>query len=185
MTGGRRGTRLAVGALTALGAIGCGSDLNDTNADPTGYLAVPPRVGFEAVADAMQMHCGTLDCHGQVGRNMRLYGQYGLRLDPTFDPLNEPTSDAEYNATYESVAGLEPEAMSRVVRHVAAPDTLTMIRKPRGTELHKGGQLDVQGDPLDTCLVSWVTGAIDMNACMTVTNTQRPFLPKMPSPDGG
>lgn len=35
------------------------------------------------VADALQPSCGTLDCHRQVTRNLRLFGARGLRLDPT------------------------------------------------------------------------------------------------------
>ena len=69
----------SMGALClALSLAGC----NDfSTADAPGQLSVPSRDDFPAVADAMQLHCGTLDCHGQVGRNMRLYGLYGLRLE--------------------------------------------------------------------------------------------------------
>ena len=164
------------GTIVALGwaLVGCTADLRSTNADTSGHLSAPDRTGFEVVADAMQLHCGTLDCHGQIGRNMRLFGQYGMRLDPTFDPLTEPTSAAEYDATYTSIVGLEPEAMSQVVQGRAAPDTLSMIRKPRGIEKHKGGQLVVEGDSLDRCLVGWVTGSIDSNSCTTVASMPRP-----------
>jgi hypothetical protein len=46
-------------------------------------LLAPTRNNFEQVADAMQPHCGTLDCHGEAGRNMRLFGSRGLRLPDT------------------------------------------------------------------------------------------------------
>ncbi len=164
-----------------LALMGCGGDLSNANAIQ--QLSVPSRADFPPVADAMQLSCGTLDCHGQVGRNMRLYGRYGLRLDPTYDPLTEDTSDAEYDATYASIVGLEPEAMSSVVRHQAGPDALTMIRKARGIEEHKGGQLVTVGDPLDTCMVGWLVGEVDAGACDTLINTPRPEPPK--APDGG
>ncbi len=156
-----------VGAASALASAlaGCGGDVQDTTGVPGAVLAVPPRAGFEVVADAMQLHCGTLDCHGQTGRNMRLYGQYGLRLAPTDNPLDQSTSNAEYDACYASIVGLEPEAMSDVVLHRAQPDALAMFRKPRGIEKHKGGQLVIQGDALDRCMVTWVTGTVDSDAC--------------------
>ncbi len=114
---------------------------------------------------------------------MRLYGRYGLRLDPTYDPLTQETSDSEYGATYASIVGLEPEAMSSVVLHQAGPDVLTMVRKARGIEQHKGGQLVTVGDPLDTCIVGWLTGEGDAGACNMVLDTSRPEPPK--APDGG
>jgi hypothetical protein len=171
---GRR--RAALALSVALVLVGCAGDLQTTNADPTGQLAVPARAGFEQVADAMQTHCGTLDCHGQTGRNMRLFGQYGLRLDPNDDPLNQTTTVAEYDASFASIIGLEPEVMSKVVQLQSQPETLTMVRKPRGTELHKGGILDMQGDPLDRCMIGWLIGMLDMDACNTVVQTPRPRL---------
>jgi hypothetical protein len=172
-----RTSRVLLGSLFAVA--GCTTDVQDTNARQTGPLSVPNRVGFEVVADAMQLHCGTLDCHGQIGRNMRLYGMYGLRLSPQDDPLNQPTSQAEYDADFWSVVGLEPEAMAKVVDHQTGPETLSMIRKARGIEKHKGGQLDVQGDALDRCMVGWLVGPLDTDACNSVVQTPRPQL------DGG
>jgi len=166
-----------LGASLAL--CGCTADVQNTDGQQNASLARPARLGFEPVADAMQLHCGTLDCHGQVGRNMRLYGMYGLRQSKNDDPLNQPTSPAEYDADYLSIVGLEPEAMSKVVQHQAAPETLSMIRKPLGIESHKGGQLMVQGDPLDRCMVGWLVGAMDAQSCNKVVQTPRPRL------DGG
>jgi hypothetical protein len=165
----------STGALcVALSLVGC----NDfSTADAAGQLSVPSRADFPAVADAMQLHCGTLDCHGQAGRNMRLYGLYGLRLDPTSNPLGEVTSEAEYDATYSSIVGLEPEIMTKVVQHQVAPETLTMLRKPLGIEKHMGGVLIVQDDPLDRCMVGWLTGEFDSAACIAVVQAQRPEPP--------
>ena len=44
-------------------------------------LRLPIREGFEGVADAMQPSCATLDCHGHPQRNLRLFGERGLRLN--------------------------------------------------------------------------------------------------------
>jgi hypothetical protein len=124
-------------------------------------LLAPPRVGFEHVADAMQPSCGTLDCHGQAGRNLRLFGGRGLRLMAGANPLAGDTTPAEYDATFWSVVGLEPETMTDVLLdHGADPERLSLIRKPRGHERHKGGTLMTAGDALDQCLISWLAGAI-------------------------
>lgn len=164
-----------MGLCLFLTLVGCSGDLATPGAPS--QLSVPPRSAFPPVADAIQLHCGTLDCHGQIGRNMRLFGQYGLRLNSTDDPLGQPTSDAEYEASYASVVGLEPEAMSKVVQQQALPNTLAMIRKPLGIEKHKGNQLMVDGDPLDRCMIGWLVGTPDENACTTVSQAQRPFPP--------
>jgi hypothetical protein len=153
----------------------CSNDLT-TQSPPPSQLAAPSRNDFPAVGDAMQLHCGTLDCHGQIGRNMRLYGQFGRRLDPANDPLTEPTTDEEYTATYQSIVALEPEAMSAVVQGQASPGTLTMVRKPLGLEEHKGGVLFQSGDDLYRCIVGWVRGQFDANACSMVVDTPRPEL---------
>jgi hypothetical protein len=164
----------------ALTLLACSSgDLYSAAQQSSGSLEVPTIANFKRVGDAMQLHCGTLDCHGQQGRNMRLYGHFGLRLDPLDNPLEASTSTAEYEASYWSIVGLEPEIMASVVSHRVAPDQLSMVRKARGVEKHKGGQLTAEGDPLDRCIVGWLVGAFDTDACLTVNNMSRPEI------DGG
>jgi len=167
-----------IGTLwVAAATLKCTSDIQSVNGGGASQvLAVPPRTGFEVVADAMQLHCGTLDCHGQIGQNMRLYGQYGLRLVPTFDPLTQPTDPTEYDATYQAIVGLEPEALSLVVQNLAPADSLSLIRKPSGIEGHQGGVLFLPGDPLDRCILGWVTSTIDFAACALVSGEPRPSI---------
>jgi hypothetical protein len=181
MTAGRlenrqRGTVLGIVAALALAS--CTSDVRSVDSK-SGPLEVPSRANFNRVSDSMQLRCGTLDCHGQISRNMRLYGHYGLRLSPTDNPLEAPTNMAEYDASFWSVVGLEPETMSRVVQNKSDPNSLTMIRKPRGIEHHKGGQLMTEGDNLDRCLIGWLTDAFDLAACNAIADAPRPEL------DGG
>jgi hypothetical protein len=143
-------------------------------------LRAPPRVGFEVVADAMQPSCGTLDCHGQIGRNLRLFGGRGLRLDPKGSPAEDSTTAAEYDATYWSALALEPEIISDVVGEKGArPDRLTLIRKGRGTERHKGGTLMTADDDLDRCLVSWLADAVDDASCGRAAKVASPIPPTM------
>jgi hypothetical protein len=128
---------------------------------------VPGRDAFPIVAQVLVRHCGSLDCHGESHRNLRIYGNEGLRLAATDRPLSpECTTDAEVDQDYDSLVGLEPEVLSAVVadrgRH---PERLTLIRKARGTEQHKGGTLMKTGDDTDVCLTSWLAGQVDDEAC--------------------
>ncbi len=54
-------------------------------------LAVPPPDGFAPVSAALANSCGSLDCHGRAGQNLRLYGAFGLRLDPEDVPDGDET----------------------------------------------------------------------------------------------
>jgi hypothetical protein len=130
---------------------------------------------FPAVSNVLSAHCGSLDCHGNVGRNMRVYGLYGLRLDPAARPDGTPTTPLEYQMTYDAVVTLEPEILAAVLADSGRqPERLTMIRKERGTEHHKGNAIFRENDDGDRCLVSWVSGAVDIGACQRASDIVRP-----------
>ena len=152
----------------------CGPNLEQQTAEQDVQLQAPSRNDFPPVSDALQLRCATLDCHGQVGRNLRIYGYGGLRLSATQSPLDFPTVDAEYQASYDSVVSLEPEALSQVVTLEADPNSLSMIRKPRGLEHHKGGQEMRAGDALDRCIVLWLQNKADAAPCTEVVEARRP-----------
>jgi hypothetical protein len=175
---------------------------------------------FKPVGDYLENRCGTLDCHGQIGRNFRIWGCEGMRLDPDASPVScaVQTTDDEYQATYRSLVGLEPQVMSSVFAGCSAavapdggdtyppglschPELLTFIRKARGTEAHKGGQLicieepcpdgippqvlldgdsGIPVDPQDVCLVSWLEGATNTQFCGLAF-----AIPSFPIPDAG
>jgi hypothetical protein len=128
---------------------------------------------FGPVADYLEHRCGTLDCHGQMDRNLRIYGCEGTRLDPETAPGCSPpplgggfTTPAEHTGTYRSLVGLEPSVMSQVVAdHGLHPELLTFVRKARGLEAHKGGTLITPGDDQDVCITSWLAGKTDTTAC--------------------
>jgi hypothetical protein len=128
---------------------------------------VPDRASFSQVAPVLVRRCGTLDCHGTPQRNLRLYGTEGQRLSPSDVPGAQHTvTDPEAQADYDSVVGLEPEVLSAVVAdHGANPERLTLVRKARGAEDHKGGSLVVVGDDSDKCITSWLAGTLDTAAC--------------------
>src|SRR4051812_35792675 len=160
--------------LVAAAANACGPGVQEQGDLTSKSLEAPSRSTFLHVGSAMQMHCGTLDCHGEVNRDLRLYGLHGLRLDPNDNPLEHVTTRAEYEASYASLVGLEPEMLARVVESGIRPERLTMVRKARGIEQHKGGQLMNEGDPLDLCLTTWLTGGFDDDSCTTVLHATRP-----------
>jgi hypothetical protein len=153
---------LAAASLSCVGVVGGES--------PQFELTVPSSDGFEHVADAMQPSCGTLDCHGQQDRNLRLYGGRGLRLDPATNSSDGTTQPAEYEANYWSVVALEPELLATVTREGGQnPERLILIRKGRGTTRHKGGALMQPNDDLDQCIVEWLKGNILVDRCFAAS----------------
>jgi hypothetical protein len=126
---------------------------------------LPDQASFPPVSAMLAIHCGSLDCHGNVARNLRIYGSAGLRFSSTDQPFVPICNTAdEVTQDYTSVVGLEPEQIAAVAAG-ADPGTLTMVRKARGTEAHKGEQIWSQGDDSDVCLVSWLTGSANSTAC--------------------
>ena len=164
------------GLLACVGGAGC--VILNPSANDIVTIDAPPRDQFDALGQLMGKRCGTLDCHGQVGRNLRIYSQFGLRLSPSDVPGGSKTTTAELDADYASAIALEPEIMSagRPAMGGNNPDRLTLVRKPRAEEHHKGGQLFVIGDPQDLCMTSWLksndTGTpIDTASCTTAIMT--------------
>ena len=152
----------------AAASLSCAGVGGDPSTELT--LMVPPRQGFESVADAMQPSCGTLDCHGQPDRNLRLFGGRGLRLDPAKSSKDGDTDAAEYDANYWSVVALEPEILSTVVADGGQdPERWILIRKGRGTTRHKGGTLMQPNDDLDQCIVEWIKGNILVDPCFAAS----------------
>ena len=135
---------------------------------------------FPKVSEVLEKRCGTLDCHGSFERPLRLYGQVGQRrLEDAgafnFDAgaygqyfpggaVSLATTEAELLDNYRSVCGLEPELMTRVVTLQAAPEDLTLLRKARLIEKHKGGKVFNPGREGDLCLTTWLTQASNADA---------------------
>jgi hypothetical protein len=129
---------------------------------------IPDRASFPPVSDLLDHRCGTLDCHGVTYRNLRIYGREGLRFATDARPSSGQISTTveEYDATFASLVGLEPETMSLVISEGGAhPERLTLLRKARGTEDHKGLALWAEGDPQDQCVTSWLAGHTDPAIC--------------------
>jgi hypothetical protein len=137
-------------------------------ANPTERVAVATRARFELVSGVLGARCGSLDCHGQVGRSLRIYSQLGLRLaDNEFPGLEAGVvSESEVEANYRASVSLEPETMALVVRDEGRdPERLTLVRKARGSENHKGGAAIAAGSAADHCVLSWLASDVDDLAC--------------------
>ena len=139
------------------------------------------------VGNFLGHRCGTLDCHGQPGRNLRIWSCEGMRLSPGDVSIckraqgGRTTTEEEHLATYRSIVGLEPAIMSEVVaNHGQDPELLTFIRKARGVESHKGGALFVPGDDQDVCVTSWLSGRTNLTACNNAF--EQPVFPPLPGP---
>lgn len=149
-----------------------------SSVDPNAYTSVKgPAFGdqgaaFRPVSAVVERRCGTLDCHGTLARPLRIYGQYGLRKPGGGDAGDypgglTPTTTAELVDNYQSMAGLEPELFNLVVSGKDQPETLTLVRKPRLLEKHKGGLVWNKGDTGDKCVIDWLTGIKDTTPCAT------------------
>lgn len=145
----------------------------------TSSFGVPPALEFAPVSLALGARCGSLDCHGRAGQNLRLYHQHGRRLDPADVAGGDETSALEHDANYQSLISLEPEALSRVwLERGLGAERLTFVRKARRVEEHAGGAVFPEGDPGDRCILSWLSGATDLDSCSAAEQFYRsPFEP--------
>jgi hypothetical protein len=147
-------------ALLAPLAIACSAPDTAARVDPVG----PDATTFPPVSLVLSRRCGSIDCHGSRYRNLRIYGYGGLRLRVDDRPdTPTTTTPEEAQATYDAVIALEPELMRDIVlAKGSGADRLTLVRKGRADEDHKGGKLIMRGDDADTCLMGWLRGvAVD------------------------
>lgn len=157
----------------SISALACSSVDPDATSHIKGPAFGDQGDAFRPVSAVVERRCGTLDCHGAPARPMRVYGQYGLRK-PLEEPETDyhsgglaPTSEAELVDNYRSLVGLEPEIMTFVMKEDRPPEDLTLVRKPRLLEKHKGGLVWNKGDDGDACLINWITGKGDTVPCDT------------------
>jgi hypothetical protein len=167
----------AIGATSLALAIAISAGCSGVPENARIGVDAPDRTQFDAVGAYLDHRCGSLDCHGSKQRNLIIYGCEGLRLDPNDVPGcrnagGKNTTTAELDETYRSVVGLEPAVMSAVIADKGQhPELLTLVRKARGAETHKGGALIVPGDAQDQCIASWLTGTTDQDACAQALTT--------------
>ena len=135
-----------------------------------GQRASPGSFRANGVNLVFEKRCGSLDCHGDVARNLRIYSSRGLRLpnDAGLVPGSGDTTLDEITANYQSIMTLEPEATNAVIEG-GDPYQLLIVKKPLEIERHKSGPIIRQGDDAERCIVSWLkedtTAPIDKGAC--------------------
>ncbi|MCC6668264.1 MAG: hypothetical protein IT375_31255 [Polyangiaceae bacterium] len=162
-------SRATTAWIVCAGLFGCAGPADEQAT----ITPAPRRESFPPVADMLHSHCGSLDCHGSRVRNLRIYGINGLRIDGISG--TGPTTADEYDATYRAIVYLEPEKLSRVVADGGRnPKRLSLVRKARGAEEHKGGTMAPQGSEADRCLTSWIAGALDAPACALAAEMSPP-----------
>ncbi len=154
-------------AMIAAIAVAC-----SVSSEPKSFDA-PSSEHFMRVSAMLQSQCGSLDCHGQTSRNFRLYSENGLRLSKDDIPGGKHGSPAENDANYTSVLALEPEILHQVFHDGGAdPERLTLVRKGRNSEAHKGGRAFT--DLGDRCLVSWLQSNVDEKTCFEASVLDKP-----------
>jgi hypothetical protein len=134
---------------------------------------LPEREPFidGGVSAFLENRCATLDCHGQVGRPLRIYSSTGLRMNDGLDGGRDlsGTTPEERLANYFAVVGLEPEAISRCYASGGTYLDFMLVKKPLGIDgrgvRHKGGSVLRLDDDGFTCLVGWMSGRPDSEKC--------------------
>ena len=126
---------------------------------PVQGRVVPTGGCSTGVEPVLERACGTLDCHGQVGRPLRIYGQYGLRfVDP--DAATRPghaghdrdRARGQLPGRHRPSAGADdrgrPGQRSRPRRD--PPAQAAAARAPQGRPVL------VEGDDAYNCIMSWL-----------------------------
>jgi hypothetical protein len=155
---------VAAGATTAL--VGC-----EETSGTVPTVCPDAQLFEEAVSPYLERRCGSLDCHGQDTRPMRILGEYGLRRQVELGEGGgnvsggRKTTEAEYAANLQAVCALEPERMAEALaKFGASVDRLRLVGKPRNTIRHKGGRVVEEGDPGDRCIVGWISAVSESDA---------------------
>jgi hypothetical protein len=159
---------------------------------PSGSTTVsydfPDPMQFESsVSPALEIRCGTLDCHGNFYRNLRFLGKYGTRLGSKDTAGLQDTTDDERQRNYESLVSIDPSNLASITaKHGQGFDKWMVVLKGTNAVYHKGAERMKKGDPTYTCLLSWVTGAVDMNACADAAMPMAPMsAPSTTAPTDG
>ncbi len=139
------------------------------------YGPLPDRNAFiqQGVSNFMEKRCGSLDCHGHIGRPLRIYSDWGLRYRSENDGkrVAGPTTEEEQIENYRSVIALEPDLLSDSVLTGGAYVDFQLIKKPLdisgGGINHKGGPVIRvgDGDPGWRCLHGWIRGEPSKQKC--------------------
>jgi hypothetical protein len=147
--------------LAVLAAVACASFPGEDDRTRT---VGPDSTAFKTdVNPVFERRCSTLDCHGHVGRPMRLYGANGLRLpnDAGVGPGGGATTQDEIKANYFGIIALEPDKMQEIVKSKGDPLELLLLKKALNLDgAHKGGPAIFRQDDAERCISGWIKGQI-------------------------
>ncbi len=162
---------VAAVALSCAAAISCAAVPDDSSVAKLGVGDLDFSSYSAFVHPVIELRCGSLDCHGQAPRGLRVYGANSLRLPNErgdIPGLGLTTPD-EARATYASILGLQPEKTNALVmtRPRTASDAYALLVLTKGTALerHRGGESMRKGDPAEQCLLTWLIGAANQARC--------------------
>lgn len=106
-------------------------------------------VYIATVHPIMEARCGTIDCHGDPRRPLRLYSETGLRMGADRDL---PLTAEEYAANALALVSIDPTP-ARLEQH------LVLSKPVRGGVDHQGGVLwDSVAEPQYVCVRGWLGG---------------------------
>ncbi len=171
--------RSLIAFLTLFGisiAVACSPPAKGELERKTSTRASPNSFRTNGVGLVFEKRCGSLDCHGSLARNLRIYSARGLRLpnDAGLLPGVGDTSLEESTENYRSITTLEPEATNDVIDGADPVTTLQILKKPLEIEKHKGGASIRKGDDAERCIVSWFKedplNPVDAAACTRAAN---------------
>ncbi len=157
---------LSAGLAFALPLVLVGACVSESDRAPTTFDC-PPAADWPVVSAVLEHDCGTIECHGAPSRPLRIYGRNGTRASKDSAVGVEATTDEELAHNRDSVCGLEPELMTAVAAGDAEIEALTVVRKPRLFEAHKGGRVWVDDSHGLACFASWLGGTVDVGECET------------------
>ena len=78
----------------------------------------------------------------------------------------DDTTPAEYDATYQSLVGLEPEIMAAVADEARRPRGSPSSANRAAPKSTRAATISAAGDELDRCFTTWLSGSVDRDAAM-------------------
>lgn len=121
---------------------------------------------FALVSNVLERRCGSLDCHGDPARNLRVYGRTGLRAAGQDRPGARATTAREIDETWRSLVLVDPEGLEAAREDASAALSWLPLAKGSGRMKHEGGVALGTDSDAEACLVSWARGALDTGACL-------------------
>jgi hypothetical protein len=137
--------------LSLLLACACGGGVDPEVPLTTGAPAPSLADYATSVHPILEARCATLDCHGDLGRPLRLYAETGLRALDSLRRNATPITPDELNANLRAILAVDPSPPS--------VESLFMSKPLAGGIDHAGGDVWASpADPQPACVLGWLQG---------------------------